>query len=144
MRTGFGATFRTPAASLVSFFPAIRALKKASNRCGLRLQNGAGYGSRTRLASLGSWSNTDIPTLQAKGIITQPSQKGKQKEHTFCLPFGFFVFCGFLFGSHDPARFKAAVGIVPGQLRDHNAGDGVLRVHEHAVADIDAGVADIA
>ena len=26
---------------------------------------GAGYGSRTRLASLGSWSNTDIPTLQA-------------------------------------------------------------------------------
>ena len=26
--------------------------------------SGAGYGSRTRLASLGSWSNTDIPTLQ--------------------------------------------------------------------------------
>ena len=27
------------------------------------LSDGAGYGSRTRLASLGSWSNTDIPTL---------------------------------------------------------------------------------
>ena len=29
---------------------------------------GAGYGSRTRLASLGSWSNTDIPTLRAEAL----------------------------------------------------------------------------
>ena len=50
---------------------------------------GAGYGSRTRLASLGSWSNTDIPTLQSECII---AQKFSKRKVLLSSSFGIFLF----------------------------------------------------
>ena len=43
--------------------------KNSQNRSLWEALIGAGYGSRTRLASLGSWSNTDIPTLQLQNVL---------------------------------------------------------------------------